>query len=49
MKNQQDKLLLNEWLSKAEHDLGSAELLLKDFDYYDIVVYHGVLKTRGIP
>lgn len=29
-----------EWFEKARHDLGSAELLLKESDYFDIIVYH---------
>lgn len=29
-----------EWLEKAHHDLGAAELLLKESHYFDIIIYH---------
>jgi HEPN domain-containing protein len=28
------------WLELAAHDLGSAEVLMKGTDYFDIVIYH---------
>ena len=35
-----DELDPIEWLERTKHDLGTAELLLKQSDYYDVVIYH---------
>jgi HEPN domain-containing protein len=29
-----------EWLERAEHDLSTAKLLLKESNYFEIIVYH---------
>ena len=31
---------INEWLELSEHDLRSAEILIEQSTYFDIVVYH---------
>ena len=38
--SQNDELDPIEWLERAQHDLGTAEILLKQSDYYDVVIYH---------
>lgn len=39
MKKTQNNLLQDEWLIKAKNDLGSAEILIKGSEYFDIIVY----------